>query len=214
LLRFPIFLPYFLWIAGFSILLVVLSIIWLVRVFTSELNRLRCDVLGYMGERATADQLRPLLHKGYFIYHDVQADDSGVLFNVDHILVGPCGIFVLETKVRQRRGHGKHIVYYDGNSLKWPGGYKNAYGLNQVARNSEWFRGFLQSRLNKTFDVHPILVFPGWYVEYSKHATGRVFSPKQSLNWIMCQPVSITDHEIKEICDTLESFSGSHYTMK
>jgi hypothetical protein len=52
--------------------------------------------LGAAGERRTAKALRPLLRKGWTVTHDVQRAHE----NFDHVLVGPPGVFLLETKVR------------------------------------------------------------------------------------------------------------------
>lgn len=50
--------------------------------------------LGAEGERATARALRTLVTSGWVLINDVQRDRG----NIDHILVGPAGVFVLETK--------------------------------------------------------------------------------------------------------------------
>jgi hypothetical protein len=52
--------------------------------------------LGAEGERRTAKVLRPLLRKGWTVTHDVQRPHE----NFDHVLAGPPGVFLLETKVR------------------------------------------------------------------------------------------------------------------
>jgi chaperonin GroES len=52
--------------------------------------------VGAEGERRTAKALRPLLRKGWTVVHDVQRQHE----NFDHVLVGPPGVFLLETKVR------------------------------------------------------------------------------------------------------------------
>jgi hypothetical protein len=49
---------------------------------------------GAQGEKQTAKQLRPLLRDGWVLLNDVESRYG----NIDHILVGPAGVFVLETK--------------------------------------------------------------------------------------------------------------------
>jgi Nuclease-related domain len=51
---------------------------------------------GWKGEQRTAKALRPLLRNGWSVKHDVQHPRE----NLDHVLVGPPGVFLLETKVR------------------------------------------------------------------------------------------------------------------
>ncbi len=50
---------------------------------------------GAEGERKTAKALKPLLRMGWAVEHDVQQDGRA---NLDHVLTGPSGIFLLETK--------------------------------------------------------------------------------------------------------------------
>ncbi len=50
---------------------------------------------GEEGERRTAKALKPLERKGWKVEHDVQRDGRA---NLDHVLTGPPGVFLLETK--------------------------------------------------------------------------------------------------------------------
>jgi hypothetical protein len=50
---------------------------------------------GAEGERRTEKALRPLERKGWTVEHDVQRDGRA---NLDHVLKGPPGVFLLETK--------------------------------------------------------------------------------------------------------------------
>jgi hypothetical protein len=49
---------------------------------------------GSDGEKATARQLRPLLKRGWALFNDIETEHG----NIDHILVGPAGVFLLEAK--------------------------------------------------------------------------------------------------------------------
>lgn len=51
---------------------------------------------GARGERRTAAYLEPLLRRGFVVLHDRQLPGSRA--NLDHIAIGPAGIFVIETK--------------------------------------------------------------------------------------------------------------------
>jgi len=50
---------------------------------------------GEEGERKTEKALKPLEGQGWTVEHDVQRDDRA---NLDHIVTGPGGVFLLETK--------------------------------------------------------------------------------------------------------------------
>lgn len=68
---------------------------------------------GAFGEERTAKALEPLLRSGWFITHDLDRRR----FNIDHVLVGPAGVFVLETK----NLHGSVTIDGDVATLTRPG---------------------------------------------------------------------------------------------
>lgn len=68
---------------------------------------------GAAGEERTAKAVEPLLRSGWSIAHDL---DRG-RFNIDHVLVGPAGVFVLETK----NLHGTVVLDGDQATLTRPG---------------------------------------------------------------------------------------------
>lgn len=123
--------------------------------------------LGWFGERMTAEELEPLKMQGWQIFHDVPAESGKQEFNIDHVLIGPGGVFSIETKMRRkgnaRPGREEHIVRYDGKELSWPW-TEDRYGLDQAARNSKWLQDWLQLMTGERIEVWPILVFPCWYV--------------------------------------------------
>lgn len=56
---------------------------------------------GAAGERATAGALRGLASEGYVVRHDVRL--RGRRWNFDHILIGPPGVVLVETKQWARK---------------------------------------------------------------------------------------------------------------
>jgi hypothetical protein len=84
------------------------------------LNLRRITRLGYEGEVATGQELNQLMLHGYHVYHDFVADK----FNIDHLVVGPAGVFAVETKARAKptsnnRKEDAHVSY-DGRCLHFP----------------------------------------------------------------------------------------------
>jgi hypothetical protein len=119
--------------------------------------------LGYDAELATGEELNQLGRDGFWIFHDVPAEK----FNIDHVVVGPTGIFAVETKGRSKptdegteRGWE---VTYDGKRLQFPG-WSETKPLEQATRQAKWFRQWLASAVGESVNVYPVLVLPGWYV--------------------------------------------------
>ncbi|MEJ5913659.1 nuclease-related domain-containing protein [Pseudokineococcus sp. 1T1Z-3] len=55
--------------------------------------------LGAFAEQWTAKELRPLRRRGWTVLHDRRLHPDGPE-NVDHVLTGPCGTYVLDSKRR------------------------------------------------------------------------------------------------------------------
>lgn len=178
------------------------------RWFTRHLHRRRDDLLGYLGERAVAEHLEPLVGRGYRIFHDVPVEGRVRPFNLDHVVVGPTGVVIVETKTRRKRparaGYPEHVVTYDGRQLIWPWG-EDRWGLDQVQAEIDWLCKWIEQRTALRLPVKPILAIPGWYVEERALGSVRVTNPKR-LPRIIAQwnPQHLTAEQIDLISRQLD----------
>lgn len=80
--------------------------------------RLRRDIRNlkqaYKAERHVSDLLRPLRGKDYVTFDDLMDETAGWKSNIDHVVVGPGGIFALETKGYSIFGNGRVDVEKNG----------------------------------------------------------------------------------------------------
>jgi hypothetical protein len=81
---------------------------------------------GAAGERQTARLLDRLTHDGYVVFHDLAVPGSDA--NVDHLVIGPSGVFVIDSK--QWTGS----VYQGGDGLVW----HNHYPLDRTLETVRW----------------------------------------------------------------------------
>jgi hypothetical protein len=138
--------------------------------------------LGYFGERMVAEALEPLKAQGCRVFHDVPCGDAQSPFNIDHVVVGPAGVFAIETKTRRkgraRGGFAAHEIIYDGQVLAYPWG-EDRHGLDQALQQSRWLENWLGLLLGQQPAVQPVLAFPGWMI--IRRGTGPVvvLNPKE-----------------------------------
>jgi Nuclease-related domain len=92
---------------------------WRLRFRASQPTRAWAD--GARGERATAHRLRRLERHGYVVLHDLQVPGSHA--NLDHLAIGPAGVFVIDSK----RYVGRLSLGPDG--MLWYGRYPLAQQL-------------------------------------------------------------------------------------
>ena len=95
-----------------------------------SMRRLRREVrnlrLGWEGERVVGDLLDGLRTKGYFVFHDVPAPG----FNLDHMIISPQGVFVVETKTHSKYPDSR--VYFDGTKVLLDGREPGRNPLDQA----------------------------------------------------------------------------------
>lgn len=131
-----------------------------------KLMRKRRDYLdGRAAERATAQALAPLNSRGCAIYHDIPTGK----FNLDHVVVGPSTVFMVEAKSRRKpagRGKEKATVRFDGQALEFPGWRETAM-LDQARAQTRWLSDYLYRKTGERVPVEPVLALPGWFVTSS-----------------------------------------------
>jgi hypothetical protein len=104
------------WLAG---LLAAAGAAWRLRFRASQPTRAWRD--GARGERATARRLHRLERCGYVVLHDLEVPGSHA--NLDHVAIGPAGVFVIDSK----RYRGRLYLASDG--MLWYAGYPLAQQL-------------------------------------------------------------------------------------
>jgi len=123
--------------------------------------------LGLKGERLVGEMLNRLLKDGFDVFHDYPIEPDGRSVNIDHVVVGPNGVFAIETKTYRKptdvTSGTNHELIYDGNLLKFPH-FTSRKGIDQSIHNARLLGKQLETTLNHKVDVMPILTFPGWYV--------------------------------------------------
>lgn len=119
---------------------------------------------GLIGEQILGkfleEQLMP--HK-YQVIHDLVCNNGDKKFNIDHVVVGPTGVFSIETKYWKKPAGPGHQIFYDGKKILVDGKVPDSDPLIQAVAGARSVQAILETRTGKHFDVKPIVVFLGWY---------------------------------------------------
>ena len=165
------------WSEVFLVLLVACVAFLVARSAVKPLRKRRNYLDGLAAERATAQELAPLVGKGCAVYHDV----PGEKFNLDHVVVGPNTVFMVETKFRRKpaaKGKASALVTFDGKSLLFPG-WRDTQMLDQVFGQTRWLAEYLYAKTGERVRVKPVLALPGWYVKCSARSPDvHVINPR------------------------------------
>jgi hypothetical protein len=139
---------------------------WILARLWAELRRARKLVRAQEARVAAGEELEELRHMGYYVFHDVPSATQGE--NLDHIVVGPAGVFAVSAKARSGRGANHDMdaweVTYDGEKLQFPG-WEETLPLGQAIAKADWLFEWLYDELGEPVPVRPILVLPGWSVK-------------------------------------------------
>lgn len=169
-----------------------------------KLNQIRNHRRGLLGEQAVAEQLQSLSASGYRVFHDILKDGKG---NIDHAVVGPAGVFAIETKYRTKQpgkaGAPDHKAEFDGSKIQFPSGY-DAKAPEQARQNARWLAGELSKATGTRVSVQPIVALPGWYITLKANSDVKVLSGKQIPGFITKEPAQLSDRAIQQISYQLE----------
>jgi len=169
--------------------------------------------LGLECELAVGQQLNQLMLLGCRVYHDFPAEG----FNIDHVVIGPAGVYAVETKGRAKPDKGggtqEALVVYDGKGLQFPGWFETE-PVAQAKRQAQWLASWLKSAVGETVPVLPALALPGWFID-RKARDMVVFNSKNpdflakgngeaKLTETMIQRIA---HQVGQRCRTVEPIS-------
>jgi hypothetical protein len=147
------------------------------------------------GERAVGQFLERLREQGFHVFHDV----VGKGFNVDHVLIGPPGVFTIETKTWSKPTKTRAEVVFDGNKLKIGSLEPERDPIIQAKAQAGWLRSLLAESTGKPFDVRPAIVFPGWFISNTAGSFKEVWvlEPKALPAFLSNEPVRLSVEDVK-----------------
>lgn len=198
------------WVGVLVVAAFIISFVIRVRRVLALVRERRDYRLGLLGERAVAERLAVLSDRGMHVLHDLPAVGSTKAFNLDHVVIGPAGVFVIETKTRRKPNAEKkeddHKVFHDGRVITWPNG-RDEDTVPQVVNSAKWLREFIASKLAIQVVPIPVVAIPGWWVERTAgNSTGDsvlIINDKQLLTQIKGPPV-LNEREVDLIWRRLQ----------
>ncbi|RLA53627.1 MAG: NERD domain-containing protein [Gammaproteobacteria bacterium] len=167
--------------------------------FRQELRRLR---LGRDGEKAVGQYLDLMREQGYKVFHDVIGDE----FNIDHVLIGRKGVFSVETKTFSKPVGKNPSVKFDGSTLSVNNFKPDRDPVVQAKAQAHWLTDLLRESTGKTFQVKPVLVFPGWYVESKNMKDVWVLNPKALEAFLSNETDKLSQDDVSLIAFHLSRF--------
>ncbi|HEY2417467.1 MAG TPA: nuclease-related domain-containing protein [Steroidobacteraceae bacterium] len=187
----------------FAVVAAILTVYGAIRIgqLRRQINLLK---QGRDGERFVGQYLERLRLGGAQVFHDVPGDG----FNLDHVVIAPQGIFVVETKTWSKRRPRARITVRAGTLFK--DGYKvDPNPIEQAVAESAWLSRLLVESTGKSLSVRGVVLFPGWFVEPMDGATKNkawVLEPKAFPAFLDHEPTRLAESDV-----TLAAFHLTRY---
>ncbi len=143
------------------------------------IRRRRKLKLGYQSELTVGHALNQLIRDGKYVYHDFPADS----FNIDHIVVGPAGIFTVDSIARSKPARAgarreASIVEYNGKMLNFPK-EDNFNIIEQAEWQASWLSDWISGAIGEQVAARAIVALPGWFVKRTSADGISVVNPDQ-----------------------------------
>ena len=160
---------------------------------------------GRDGEKAVGQYLELLRQQGAKVFYDIPGDG----FNLDHVVIAPSGVYVIETKTYSKPDKGQSRITYTGDTLIYHDGFKDDNPLVQVKAAANWLKQIIKESIGKEFDVKKVVLFPGWFIEptaESKQSDVWVLNPKALGAFIANSGVRLSGEDLNMVAYHLSRF--------
>lgn len=197
------------WIA-IAIIAAVVSV-WSAYRLWKVINLRRRIRLGFEGERHVGEALNQLMLVGYRVFHDfLITDKPRSIRNIDHIVIGPNGVFAVETKTpRKIKSENGATVTVLENALRYPWGV-DRHDLEQVQDEARWLTEWLSKMSPEPVTVGAILVLPGWFIDRRARSAVTVLSGSEvAPNVPKLNGPATNDSEIRRLAAIIEDRNRS-----
>ena len=156
----------------------------------------------YEGQMAVAQEVNRLIPDGYRVYHDFPTDQ----FHIDHIIVGPQGVFAVTAKVIPRFGHRRQsTLLLEGQQLVY-GKQRDEHTVPFAAFQASWLAKWLLTATGEALSVQSILTIPGWRIKSLRNTTVLAVAPSaigEALNH--SRGYRLSGKTIRLVCEQIEA---------
>ncbi|MDP6116474.1 MAG: nuclease-related domain-containing protein [Planctomycetota bacterium] len=110
--------------------------------------------------RASED-LNELTEQGYAMLHDFAPTE----FRMDHVLIGPGGLYAVATESIEKAKRRGEEIQYDGSHLFLRGNLLTRDPVSRAKVMADWLDQKVFQALGRKFSVQPVVLFPRRHME-------------------------------------------------
>ncbi|KKP83923.1 MAG: NERD domain protein [Candidatus Moranbacteria bacterium GW2011_GWF2_35_54] len=186
-----------------TVIAVVASVYFMTKIIKLW-TRFKNIKLGREGEKIVGQSLEKLREMGYEVFHDTVV---GEIFNIDHVIIGPAGVFTIETKTRSKLD-GVQKIKRNGNYMIIDGLGIDRKTIFQSKLQAHWLEDFISSSIGLKIAVKPVVIFPDWFVEpQPRGADVWILNQKALPSFLKNEGVVIDEDKINLISAQIEKYN-------
>lgn len=161
---------------------------------------------GLKCERSIGQLLQTeLLPIGYHVFHDCCFDGS----NVDHVAIGPGGIFAIETKAWSKP-HPDSQIHYDGENVTVDGMQPDRDPVRQASAGAKRIQDVLIEYAGRSPNIRPVVLFPRWFIVGNSFAAPVwVLNPDAFIKCIKKETLRLSPEDIQFFAANLARYIRS-----
>lgn len=169
--------------------------------------RLRALKLARDGEKAIERFLDEARQRGYRIFDHVAVRG----FDLDHVLIGPAGIFSVQIKRHTKACRANAPVIFEKEQIRVNGCASERDAIVHARRRANRLRGVLAESTGQEFGVHPVIVYAGCSVEWRgpKSRSIWVLSPEWLTSFLDHEPLRLSSDDIRLASFHLSRLAGA-----
>ncbi|MEW5873070.1 MAG: nuclease-related domain-containing protein [Chloroflexota bacterium] len=158
------------------------------------------------GEMAIGQFLDGLRRADTQVFHDIPAEG----FNLDHVLISPQGVYVIETKTYSKPLKGKAVIRVQDDQVLANGQVIERNPLEQARGEARWLQELLQKSTGKKFPVRAVVLFLNWFVEPAKgHRDVWVLNQKALPAFLAKEPRTMALEDVYLVSYHLTRYVGA-----
>ncbi|HRW18449.1 MAG TPA: nuclease-related domain-containing protein [Dermatophilaceae bacterium] len=156
-------------------------------------------LIGSWGEQRTERELRRLPPQ-WSVFHDIETEFG----NIDHVVVGPGGVFVIDTK----SWYGRTTVIGDVPQVEVPG-RRRVDRRTAVAGQVKSLAVQTSSRVHKSTRIRvfvvPVVAIWGDMEQRAAGDSCHFIAGDHLVEWLTSRPISVADSRISQIADAVSA---------
>ena len=118
-------------------------------------------------------------------------------FNIDHVVISPNGIYLIETKTYSKPAKKESKISFDSDNVFVDRRVVDRQPIRQAKALSKWLQELLQKSTGEKFFIQPVILFPGWFVEPMKKGQEVwILNPKALPTFIANEPVRLKETDV------------------